>query len=56
MKLTQAQIDQYNDSGFLVLPDVFSASEVHVLRREAADITQVQRPEIWREKSGAPRT
>jgi ectoine hydroxylase len=56
MKLTQDQVNQYNEAGFLVLPDVFSTDEVDVLRREATDITQVQRPEIWREKNGAPRT
>jgi ectoine hydroxylase len=56
MELTQSQIDQYNDAGYLVLPDVFSADEVEVLRHEAAEITREHRPEIWREKSGAPRT
>ena len=56
MKLTDAQVKQFNDDGWLFMPELFSQEEVAVLRAEAEEIYKVQRPEVWREKSGAPRT
>jgi ectoine hydroxylase len=56
MRLTDAQIRQFNEEGWLFLPETFSAEEVAVLRAEADGIYAANRPEIWREKSGAPRT
>lgn len=56
MKLTQAQIDNFHKEGWLFLPELFTQDEVAVLRREAEEIYKEQREEVWREKSGAPRT
>ena len=56
MKLTQAQIDHFNTEGWLFLPELFSPEEITVLNAEAEEIYKQQREEIWREKSGAPRT
>src|SRR4249920_2724704 len=56
MKLTQQQIDDFNREGWLFLPELFSAEEVELLAREAEGIYDTERPEVWREKSGAPRT
>src|SRR5712664_4272786 len=56
MKLTQQQIDDFNREGWLFLPELFSAEEVALLAREAEGIYDTHRPEVWREKSGAPRT
>ena len=56
MKLTQAQIDQFHTEGWLLLPDLFTTEEVDLLRREALTIYDENRPEVWREKDGAPRT
>ena len=56
MKLTQAQIDNFHKEGWLFLPELFTPEEVSVLRSEAEEIYKEQRPEVWREKSGAPRT
>lgn len=56
MKLTPAQLEQFRTEGWLFLPELFNAEEVDVLRREAVSIYDEQRPEVWREKSGAPRT
>ena len=56
MKLTQQQIDDFNREGWLFLPELFSAEEVDLLAREAEGIYDTKRPEVWREKSGAPRT
>ena len=56
MKLTQQQIEFFNREGWLFLPELFSQEEVDYLAREAVSIYDADRPEVWREKSGAPRT
>lgn len=56
MELSAQQIAQFRDEGYLFLPELFTEEEVAVLRREAEAIYAADRPEIWREKSGAPRT
>lgn len=56
MRLTPEQIEHFNTEGWLFLPELFTPEEVDVLRREAIAIYDEERPEIWREKSGAPRT
>jgi len=56
MKLSQDQLQEFDEQGYLFLPDCFSESEVAALRREADEIYRSDRKEVWREKSGAPRT
>lgn len=56
MHLSAQQLAQFSSDGFLFLPNVFSESEVALLRDEAEKIYATQREEVWREKSGAPRT
>src|SRR5215212_7412703 len=56
MKLTPQQIEFFNREGWLFLPELFSPEEVAYLAREAVSIYDANRPEVWREKSGAPRT
>jgi len=56
MRLTQQQIDHFNREGWLLLPELFNQEEVDFLAREAVAIYDTNRPEVWREKSGAPRT
>lgn len=56
MKLTQQQIDDFNREGWLFLPELFSPEEVALLKRESEAIYREHRPEVWREKNGAPRT
>ncbi len=56
MDLSPEQIAQFHDEGWLFLPELFTEEEVALLRREAEGIYAHQRPEVWREKSGAPRT
>jgi ectoine hydroxylase len=56
MKLTPQQMEQFHTEGWLLLPELFTPEEVDLLRREAINIYKEQRPEVWREKSGAPRT
>src|SRR5438477_2669000 len=56
MKLTPQQIEFFHREGWLFLPELFSQEEVAFLAREAVGIYDANRPEVWREKSGAPRT
>jgi ectoine hydroxylase len=56
MKLTPQQLRDFDEQGYLFLPECFSAEEVALLRAEAAAIYKTEREEVWREKSGAPRT
>jgi ectoine hydroxylase len=56
MKLSQEQIETFSREGWLFLPELFSHEETEYLAREAERIYDESRPEVWREKSGAPRT
>ena len=54
--LTDAQRHQFDTEGWLLLEDWFRREEVEVLAREGEAIYATSRREVWREKSGAPRT
>ena len=54
--LTEDQIRQFHTEGYLFLPETFSVEEVACLRADAEAIYAQERPEVWRERSGAPRT
>jgi ectoine hydroxylase len=56
MPLTAQELRQFSDEGYLFLPGRFAEEEVAILRQEAERIYAAERPEVWREKSGAPRT
>ena len=56
MKLSQQQTDDFNREGWLFLPELFTQEETALLAQEAEAIYSANRPEVWREKSGAPRT
>ncbi len=56
MRLTPEQLVEFDTRGYLFLPGCFSEEEVGVLRSEAEAIYRTDRQEVWREKSGAPRT
>jgi ectoine hydroxylase len=56
MKLTPEQLRGFDELGYLFMPECFTADEIAVLRREAEAIYKTDRQEVWREKSGAPRT
>jgi ectoine hydroxylase len=56
MDLTPQQVAHFHEEGWLFLTELFTEEEVALLRREAEGIYAHQRPEVWREKSGAPRT
>ena len=56
MRLSPEQLKAFDELGYLVMPDCFSEEEVALLRSEAEAIYGTDRKEVWREKSGAPRT
>ena len=56
MKLSEEQLAEFDEQGYLFLPECFSEEEVSVLRMEADEIFKTERKEIWYESSGAPRT
>jgi ectoine hydroxylase len=57
MSLEQDQLRQFDEQGYLFLPQVFSAAEVRALRREVPAILGQERQEVVREKDGrTPRT
>jgi ectoine hydroxylase len=56
MRLNAQQVEQFKTEGWLFLPELFTPEEVELLRHEAISIYNQHRPEVWREKSGAPRT
>ncbi len=56
MKLTQEQIERFWAEGYLFFPEAFAEDEIATLRDEAERIYATDRQEVWREKTGAPRT
>ena len=46
----------FDEQGYLFFPNCFAEEEVAVLRDEAEHILRSDRREVWREKTGAPRT
>ena len=57
MRLTSQQLQQFAEEGYLFLPDCFSEEEIgRPARRSRGDPQATDRQEVWREKTGAPRT
>ena len=56
MKLAAEQIRQFDELGYLFFPNCFSEEEIALMRSEGDAILRLEREEVWREKSGAPRT
>jgi len=53
MQLSDDQKAQFAERGYLMLPGLFEASELDVLKRAAADVYAADRKEVVREKDGA---
>ena len=56
MQLTPDELGTFEQEGYLFFPNCFSEEEVELLRHEADAILKSDRKEVWREKTGAPRT
>ncbi len=55
MKLTEQQLAEFDELGYIFLPDCFPVEQVDALRAAASEVFTQQRPEVWREKDGSPR-
>jgi L-proline 4-hydroxylase len=56
MTLTAQQRRQFDEDGYLFFPDCFADEEIALMRTEGEKILRLDRQEVWREKTGAPRT
>jgi ectoine hydroxylase len=56
VKLTDVQMKQFDEEGYLFMPSYFTPEEVGVLNTAAAEIYATDREEVWRETSGVART
>lgn len=56
MQLTEAQLNQFDQEGYLFFPNLFTPEEAAYLKGEAEKIYQEQREEVWRESNGVART
>ena len=56
MKLTAAEMAEFNERGYLFFPSRFSPEEAAVLRAAADEVYALDREEVWRESSGVART
>ena len=56
MQLNAEQLKAFDEQGYVFFPSCFSEDEIALLRVETDKILKLDRPEVWREKSGAPRT
>jgi ectoine hydroxylase len=55
MKLTDQQLKDFDELGYIYLPNCFPAEEADAISKAAREIFNEQREEIWREKNGTPR-
>lgn len=56
MSLSPEELEQFNEQGYIFREAEFSEQEAELLRKAAKDVYAMERKEVWREKSGAPRT
>ena len=56
MKLTDAELKQFDEEGYLFFPGKFTPAEAALMKQEADKIYQMDRKEVWREKTGVART
>ena len=56
MKLNAQQLAAFDELGYVFLPNCFSEEEIGLMRAEGEAILKSDRQEVWREKTGAPRT
>ncbi|MBT5267107.1 MAG: proline hydroxylase [Rhodospirillaceae bacterium] len=52
MKLTDAQLAEFDETGYLFFPELFSADEMAVINAEVPKIYTMRRDEVWRESDG----
>src|ERR1700741_4647181 len=53
MRLTAAQLRDFDEQGYLFFPNCFSEEEIALLRDDAEAILKLDRQEVWRGENGA---
>src|SRR5437762_5639499 len=56
MRMTEAQLAQYQRDGFIIFPSLFSKAEIAVLRAETARLSTVEADTVVRERTGGVRS
>ena len=56
MNLSNEQLKQFENDGYIFLPEVFSKSEAELLKKESDKVYALERKEVVRELSGVART
>src|ERR687896_738603 len=56
MKLSAQQLAQFERDGFLAFPDLFSQTEIDVLRAETARLSSIDAETVIRERTGGVRS
>jgi len=56
MSLSPSELEQFHEQGYVFREAEFSLEEASVLRQAAQEVYALERKEVWREKTGAPRT
>ena len=56
MKLTEEELKEFDEKGYLFFPGKFSPEEAALLKQESETIYAMDRVEVWRESSGVART
>ncbi len=56
MRLSNEELNEFDEEGYLFFPGKFSPQEAALLKQEAETIYAMDRKEVWRESSGAART
>lgn len=56
MRLTQEELKEFDEKGYLFFPGKFTPEEAALLKRESENIYAMDRKEVWRESSGVART
>ncbi len=52
MRLTQAQVEQYDRDGYIVFPELFAPHEIAAMRRELGRIQAIDTDHLVRERTG----
>src|SRR5215210_1584416 len=56
MRMTDAQLAQYQRDGFIIFPNHFSRAEIDILRGEVARLSEVKADTVFREHTGGVRS
>ena len=56
MKLTDEQLANFRNEGYLFFPSCFTPEESVLLKHAAEEVYALDREEVWRESSGVART